>query len=117
MVQVGVTDARPVGLYAEKLAPCHEQASIAQPIDSPATAPTAGTDDLAVPFHVDRDDLVGPPARKPQAALVPAGRLPHAEAVQQDPRVRDRSVRHASPPCADSVLDRGIPEITAVLHS
>src|SRR5438445_1939180 len=94
MAQVGVSDARRVGLDAEQLAAGDEHASIVQPVDGPAAAPTAGADDLAAPLEVDRDDLVGAPAREPQAALVPAGRLSHAEAVQQDPRVRDRSERH-----------------------
>src|SRR6266566_8599150 len=94
MAQVGVTDARRVGLDAEQLAAGDEHASIAQPVDGPAAAATASADDLAVPLEVDRDDLVRPPIREPQAAFVPTRRLAHAEAVQQDSRVRDRSARH-----------------------
>src|SRR2546427_9723302 len=97
MAQVGVTDARRVGLDAEHLAAGDEHASIAQPVDGPAAAPTAGADDLAVSLDVDRDDLVRPPAREPQTALVPPGRLPHAKAAQPDPGLRDRSARQGVP--------------------
>src|SRR6185369_1736490 len=94
MAQVGVSDARPVGLDAEQLAAGDEHASIAQPVDGPAAAPAAGADDLAVPVEVDRDDLVRPPAREPQPPIVPPGRLAHAEAVQQDAGRQCRSLRH-----------------------
>src|SRR6266542_6887741 len=107
MAQVGVSDARSVGLDAEQLGAGDEQASIEQPVDGPAAAPTAGAHDLAVPLEVDRDDLVRPPVREPEASLVPPGRLPHAEAVQQDPGVRDRSVRHGVLLPEPTGVDRG----------
>ena len=64
-----------------------EQAAVGQPVDGPAEAGRALSDDLAVAVEIDRDDLLGAPVGEPQPAVVPTRRLDIGETAQQDDAV------------------------------
>ena len=65
---------------------CHQQLTVGQPIDGERDSGGHLRDDLAMPFQVEGEDLLGAPVRQPQAAAMPAGGLPDDQVCCQHTR-------------------------------
>ena len=88
VAEIGVPDARPVGLDADQLRAGDEHASVREPVRRPTEPLGAFSDHLALAVQVDGDDLPRSPVREPQTAVVPPGRLGHGQAVEQYARLQ-----------------------------
>ena len=83
--QVGMGDQRPVALPAQESPLARrndQQATVGQPVDAEGERRHV-EDDLALAREVDGDDLLRASVGKPEAVLVPAGRLGEGETDQQ----------------------------------
>ena len=78
-------DQRAIRLLTHQPIPGDEQAPVGEERDAVAeTGRRTVRDDFDVSVEIDSEDLVGPPVREPEAAVVPPGRLDHGETVEQD---------------------------------
>jgi hypothetical protein len=92
VAEIGVPDARPVGLDPDQLRARYEQASVREPVRRPTESIGAFSHHVVVAVQVDGDDLSRPPVREPQTAVVPARRLGHGQAVEQYARLHAPSL-------------------------
>src|SRR5215207_5827580 len=87
VVEIGVSDARSVGLDPDQLRARDEQTSVWEPVRRPPEPVWAFSHNLARAVEIDGDDLSRPPVREPQTAVVPTRRLGHGQAVEQYARL------------------------------
>ena len=80
-------DERTVRLAAEKRLAGDEETAVGEPLGRPAEPGTARRRNLAVPFEVDGQNLLGSPMREPQPAVMPARRLDVRQTVDEDPNL------------------------------
>ena len=91
VAEIGVADARPVGLDPDQLRARDEHPSVRQPVGRPAESIGSFSDHLAVSVEIDGDDLPRAPVREPQTAVVPPMGLGHGQAVEQYARLHASS--------------------------
>jgi hypothetical protein len=87
VAEIGVPDARPVGLDPDQLRTRQEQAAVRKPVRRPTEAVWAFSHHFAVAVQVDGDDLPRSPVREPQPTVVPPRRLGHPQAIEQHARL------------------------------
>jgi hypothetical protein len=91
VAQIGVPDARPVGLDPDQLRARDEQASVWESVRRPTESVGAFSDYVTVAVQVNGNDLSGSPVREPQSAVVPPRRLGNGQPVEQYARLNGAS--------------------------